>query len=47
MMYSYFRYRNSNSLKKCRVIFADNNYFKCVFINKSCDMLVFESVYKY
>ena len=41
------RYRNFNSLKEYRIIFANNNWFKCVFFNNICDVFVFENVYEY
>ena len=47
IMHFYSRYRNFNSFKKCRVIFIDNNYSKCVFFEKACDVFSFENAYKY
>ena len=46
-MHFYSRYRNFDSFKKCRVIFANNNCFECVFFDKACDVFSFENVCEY
>ena len=47
IMHLYSRYRNSNPLKKCHVIFADDNCFECVFSEKTCDIFLFKNAYEY
>ena len=46
-MYFYSHYRNCDLLKKCFIMFANNNYLKCVSFDKSCDVFFFENVCEY
>ena len=46
-MHFYFRYRNFNSSKECRIIFINNNCFECVFSDKSYNVFIFNNIREY